>query len=156
VRPGKLRAHLGDAVLVHYPLTVQIPPADRPSVVTLHDLQHLDLPQLFSRAERAFRTVFWHPSLRRAGRVIAISEVVRERAIARLGLDPRRVRVVPLGLDHELLHPSDGERERFLLYPARRWRHKNHERLFEAFALLRADEPDLRLVLTGGGAGGAV
>ena len=30
------------------------------------------------------------------------------------------------------------EREPFLLYPARRWPHKNHERLFEAFALAPA------------------
>ncbi|MEP6977758.1 MAG: glycosyltransferase family 1 protein [Thermoleophilia bacterium] len=36
----------------------------------------------------------------------------------------------------------------FLLYPARAWPHKNHPRLFEAFALLRRDRPDLRLVLT--------
>ena len=36
----------------------------------------------------------------------------------------------------------------FLLYPARAWPHKNHGRLFEAFALLRRDRPDLRLVLT--------
>ena len=43
------------------------------------------------------------------------------------------------------------EREPFLLYPARRWPHKNHERLFEAFALLRRERPELRLVLTGGG-----
>ena len=155
-RPGPLRAHLGNAAVVHYPLTVQIPPADRPSVVTLHDLQHLDLPHLFSRAERAFRTAFWHRSIRRAGRVIVISEFVGERAVALLGLDPHRVKVVPLGIDHETLRPLGGERERFLLYPARRWRHKNHERLFEAFALLRAEEPGLRLVLTGGGSGGPV
>ena len=36
----------------------------------------------------------------------------------------------------------------FLLYPARGWPHKNHPRLFEAFALLRAERPELRLVLT--------
>ena len=48
--------------------------------------------------------------------------------------------------------PDDGvAREQFLLYPARPWPHKNHARLFEAFALLRRERPDLRLVLTGGG-----
>jgi len=83
--------------------------------------------------------------------VIAISEFVRGRAIEQLGLDPDRVRVVPLGVDHATLTPGDGAREPFLLYPARRWPHKNHERLFEAFALLRRDRPELRLVLTGGG-----
>ena len=149
-RPGRLRRHLSGAAAVHYPLTLRIPPVGVPSVVTLHDVQHLELPQLFSRAERAFRAVAWHGALRRADRVIAISEFVRGRAIATLGLDPERISVVPLGLDHDLLRPG-GEREPFLYYPARRWPHKNHARLFEAFAVLRRERPGLRLVLSGGG-----
>ena len=39
-------------------------------------------------------------------------------------------------------------RGRFLVYPARAWPHKNHARLFEAFAELRRRHPDLELVLT--------
>jgi glycosyltransferase involved in cell wall biosynthesis len=136
---------------VHYPLTIRIPPVSQPSVVTLHDVQHLDLPQMFPRSERRFRSIAWDRSARGAQRVIVISEFVRERAIAGLGLDPERVRVIPQGLDHDELAPGEGEREPFLLYPARRWPHKNHERLFEAFALLRRERPELRLVLTGGG-----
>jgi glycosyltransferase involved in cell wall biosynthesis len=149
-RPGPLRAHLRDARIVHYPLTIRLPTVPQPSVVTLHDVQHLDLPSMFPRAERAFRRLAWDRSVRQATRVIVISEFVRERAIATLGLDPTRIRVVPLGLDHERLRPGL-EREPFLFYPARRWPHKNHARLFEAFALIRRERPDLRLVLTGGG-----
>jgi glycosyltransferase involved in cell wall biosynthesis len=154
-RPGPLRAHLRDAQVVHYPLTLRLPPA-APSVVTLHDVQHLDLPAMFPRAERAFRAVAWHRSARGADRVIVMSEFVRERAVERLGLDASRVRVVPLGLDHAQLAPGGPEREPFVLYPARRWPHKNHERLFAAFALVRRERPELRLVLTGGGTFGAL
>jgi len=150
-RPGPLRARLDDASVVHYPLTIRIPPVDQPSVVTLHDVQHLDLPGMFPRSERRFRSVAWHRSARGAQRVIVTSEFVRERAIEKLALDPTRLRVIPLGLDHDELQPGTGEREPFLLYPARRWPHKNHERLFDAFALLRIERPELRLVLTGGG-----
>jgi glycosyltransferase involved in cell wall biosynthesis len=150
-RPGPLRARLADASVVHYPLTIRIPPVERPSVVTLHDVQHLDLPQLFPRSERRFRSVAWHRSAQGAQRVIVISEFVRERAVGKLGLDPARVRVIPHGLDHDELRPGSGEREPFLLYPARNWPHKNHGRLFEAFALLRRERPELRLILTGGG-----
>jgi glycosyltransferase involved in cell wall biosynthesis len=149
-RPGPLRRHLRGADVVHYPLTLRIPPL-RPSVVTLHDVQHLELPQMFPRSELAFRKLAWHRSVRSADRVIVISEFVRERAVARLGLDPARLRVVPLGLDHATLTPGPEEREPFLLYPARAWPHKNHARLFEAFALVRREQPELRLVLTGGG-----
>jgi glycosyltransferase involved in cell wall biosynthesis len=149
-RPGPLRARLRDARVVHYPLTLRVPPV-APSVVTLHDLQHLDLPSMFPRSERAFRAVAWHRSVLGADRVIVISEFVRDRAAKLLGLDKERMRVVPLGLDRAQLTPGAVEREPFVLYPARRWPHKNHERLFEAFALVRRERPALRLVLTGGG-----
>jgi glycosyltransferase involved in cell wall biosynthesis len=156
-RPGPLRARLAGADVVHYPLTLRIPTVSAPSVVTLLDLQHLDLPELFSRSERAFRSVAWHRSVRGADRVITISSFVRDRAVALLGLDPERVRPIHLGIDHARFTPDAAvEREPFLLYPARRWPHKNHERLFEAFALLRRERPELRLVLTGGGHNGAV
>jgi glycosyltransferase involved in cell wall biosynthesis len=150
-RPGPLRARLAEAEIVHYPLTLRIPAVARPSVVTLHDLQHLDLPSLFPRSERAFRRVAWHRSVRSATRVIVLSEFVREHAIARLGLDSERLRVVPSGVDHRRFNPSADERLPFLFYPARGWPHKNHRRLFEAFALLRRERPHLRLVLSGGG-----
>ncbi len=156
VRPGPLRRRLAGSDVVHYPLTLRIPTVSAPSVTTLLDLQHLDLPQLFTRRERAFRSVAWHRSLRGSDRVITISEFVRDRAVERLGLDAERVRPIHLGLDHERFTPDDGPRERFLLYPARRWPHKNHERLYEAFALLRRERPELRLVLTGGGHSRAV
>jgi glycosyltransferase involved in cell wall biosynthesis len=150
LRPGPLRPPFAGADVVHYPFTVAIPPRlGVPNVVTLHDLQHLDLPQMFSRAERIYRSLFYQRSVRRADRLIVISEFVRGRAVARLGLDPATIRVVPLGLDHTVLRPGAGQREPFLLYPARSWPHKNHARLFEAFALLRRERPELRLVLTG-------
>ena len=74
-----------------------------------------------------------------------------ERIEHHLGVPAERLRVVPHGIDHERMTPGDEEREPFLLYPARPWPHKNHERLLEAFALLRRERPELRLVLTGGG-----
>ena len=153
-RPGPLRRRLRDAGVVHYPLTLRIPTVPQPSATTLLDLQHLDLPALFSRQERLFRDIAWHRSVRGADRVIVISEFVRDRALALLGLDAGRIRVIHLGIDHDVFRPGVEEREPFLLYPARPWLHKNHARLYEAFALLRRDRPGLRLVLTGGGHSG--
>ena len=150
-RPGPVRRHLSGAEVVHYPLTITIPPVPVPRVVTLYDVQHLDLPQMFPRAERAFRTLAYDRSARSAARVIVSSEFVRERAVERLGLDSARIRVIPFGIDHSRFNPGDATREPFLLYPARPWPHKNHDRLFHAFSLLRRVRPDLRLVLTGGG-----
>jgi glycosyltransferase involved in cell wall biosynthesis len=68
-----------------------------------------------------------------------------------MSVDPDRIEVIHLGLDHELFRPGDEQREPFLLYPANPWPHKNHARLFEALALVRRQRPELRLVLTGTG-----
>ena len=150
-RSRDLRHALETVDVVHYPLTVPIPRTGGPSVVSLQDLQHRDLPELFSRARRSFRHVAYDRVTRRATAVIVSSEFVRRRAIELLGLTDGRIHVIPLGVDHALFRPSEQPREPFLLYPARPWPHKNHARLFQAFALLRAELPELRLVLTGGG-----
>ena len=123
------------ADVVHYPLTVPVPPADRPTVLTLLDVQHLDLPQLFPRGERLFRRLAYDRAAARADQVIVISDWVRgarDRA-ARPRPGPRP-RDPPRGRPRARSRPSETvEREPFLYYPARPWPHKNHARLFEAF-----------------------
>ncbi|MBA2331675.1 MAG: glycosyltransferase, partial [Actinobacteria bacterium] len=154
LRPGRLRRAYAGLDAVHYPLTIALPTLALPSVVTVHDLQHLELPHLFSRAERLFRRRMHEGSARRADAVVVPSQFVRRAVVERLGLSPERVHAIPWGIDHGRFSPGDGSREGFLLYPARPWPHKNHERLFEAFALLRRERPELELVLTGGGHAG--
>jgi glycosyltransferase involved in cell wall biosynthesis len=152
LRPAQLRSLLDGVDVVHYPLTIPLPRPTQPHVITLLDVQHLDLPELFSRGERLFRKLAYDRAARRATEVIVISEFVRERVIDQLGLDPEHVHAVWLGVDHERFTPSpDVQREPLLLYPARPWPHKNHARLFEAFTEIRRRQPELRLVLTGVG-----
>ena len=151
LRPGPLRGLLGDVDVVHYPLTVPVPRVKAPTVLTLHDVQHRDLPSLTPRAERAYRALAYDVAARRADRVIVLSEFAKRRALATLNLREDRVCVVHSGVDHARFRPGDEVREPFLLYPAKPWPHKNHVRLFEAFAAVRRERPELRLVLTGGG-----
>jgi glycosyltransferase involved in cell wall biosynthesis len=152
LRPGAAGRHLDGFDVVHYPLTVPVPRTKAPRVVTLLDAQHLDLPALFSRGERLFRSVAYDRAARHAESVIVISHWVRERVIEQLGLSPDRVHAIHLGVDLDRFQPDDSiSREFFLLYPARPWPHKNHARLFDAFAILRQQHPGLRLVLTGTG-----
>lgn len=149
--PGSIRRRYTGVEVVHYPLTVPLPRLGVPTVVTLHDVQHLDLPDNFSRGERVFRRLGYDRAARRADAVVMVSDFVRRRAVELLGLPAARVHVIPQGVDHALFRPDDGPREDILLYPARPWPHKNHARLFEAFRLLRGRRPGLRLVLTGAG-----
>ena len=148
-----------DLDVVHYPLTVAVPAVRRPTVVTVLDVQHLERPEHFSRAELAYRRLAYDRGAHRASAVVVISEWVRERLIERTGIDPDRVAVGPLGIDLECFgpHPEpDDERwlaplalpEDFVLYPANLWPHKNHERLLEGFARV-AGSSAVDLVLTG-------
>jgi glycosyltransferase involved in cell wall biosynthesis len=152
LRPARLRPLLEGVDVVHYPLTVPLPRPAGPHVITLHDVQHLDLPELFSRGERLFRKLAYDRASRKASDVIVVSEFARGRVVERLGLDPQHVHAVWLGIDHErFFRVANVAREPLLLYPARPWPHKNHARLFEAFAHLRRRRPELRLLLTGVG-----
>ena len=120
--------------------------------MTVHDLQHELYPQFFSRAELAYRRVLYRqPVTLEPDRRSPSPSTPARRCSTRYGLDPTRVVAIPLGVDHDRLTPGDGPREPFLLYPANPWPHKNHARLYEAFALVRRERPELRLVLTGTG-----
>jgi glycosyltransferase involved in cell wall biosynthesis len=150
-RSRELRETLDTIDVLHYALTVPIPRSRLPTVVTLHDVQHRDSSKSLGAPERVFRRIAYDRAARRAARVIVPSEFTRSRAVASLGLDPERVHVVPHAADPVLFTPGEGERDRFLLYPAHAWPHKNHRTLLRAFDILRRDDPGLRLVLTGGG-----
>jgi glycosyltransferase involved in cell wall biosynthesis len=149
VRGRRLRRRLEELDVVHFPLTVMIPRvASPPAVTTVLDLQHEFLPQFFSRAERAYRRAAYGWSVRRSRLVITISEHAARAVADRFDFPVSRLRPIHLGLDHAVFRPGSEARGRFLVYPARAWPHKNHARLFAAFAELRSLHPDLELVLT--------
>ena len=154
-RASPLRRALGVDTLdaLHFPLSVMLPPVDRPpAATTVLDLQHEEHPEFFSRPELAYRKRVYGWSVRRSRIVIAISEHSRQTLIEHYRLEPDRVRAIPLAVDHERFFPSSRPvQSEYLLYPARPWAHKNHARLYGAFAQLRSEHPGLRLVLTGEG-----
>lgn len=152
MRGRSIRRAMHGSDVVHYPFTAVVPrpPRGTPHVQSLHDLQHLDLPEFFTAADKAYRHFVYEGAARRADLVITISEFAKAGIVDRLGIAEERVVVTPLGVDLQTYRPYDGPRENFVLYPARGWPHKNHRRLVEAMQLVRQEHPDMRLVLTGG------
>lgn len=148
-----IRSAMSTATVVHYPFTVPAPrPLKRQAMVqTLLDIQHLELPELFSRPELLYRRHFYEGASRSADVVITISHFAKRRMIELLGLPPEKIHVAHLGVDMSAFSPNLGGRDNFVLYPARGWAHKNHARLIEAMRMVRRRIPDIRLVLTGGG-----
>lgn len=141
--------------VIHYPVTVPIPRVDgATTIVSLNDVQHHELPEFFSKPERYYRRSAYDRAARRADEVLTLSEHARWQIIERLAIPPERVTTIPCGVDHERFSAIPDEHDartdlpdRFLLYPANLWPHKNHERLLRAFE--RAGVPDLELILTG-------
>ena len=159
-RPRPLRRELevGAHDAMHFPLSVMLPRVEQPpAATTVLDLQHEEHPEFFGRAELAYRKLVYGWSVRRSRIVITISEHARTTLLERYRLAPERVRAIHLAVDHARFSPGGGAaRGEYLLYPARPWPHKNHARLFAAFARLRREHAALRLVLTGEGDFGAL
>lgn len=152
VRAPQLRSEMSHADVVHYPFTVPLPKPSRSqaSVQSLLDVQHLELPHMFSRAELLYRRMFYDGFAKRADAVITISHFAKQRMVELLGIAPERIHVAHLGVDTTRFTPNLGERENFVLYPARGWAHKNHAALIAGMEIARHTNPGLRLVLTGG------
>lgn len=131
-----------------------------PTVFTPHDLQHLHLPQFFSPKEIAERETGYRALCDMASIVTLMSTWGRDDIVAQYGLPPEKIRIVPWAAaidaydpptEREIAATRDrlGLPERFALYPAKAWPHKNHLRLVEALKILRDRGVDVPLVLTG-------
>jgi glycosyltransferase involved in cell wall biosynthesis len=147
---GRVRRRFAAEDAMHFPLSVMIPRLDRPpAVTTVLDVQHEELPEFFSAAERRYRRLVYGWTVRRSRLVITISRHAARAIATHLGVAEDRIRPIHLGIDHGRFSPGDEPRGEFLLYPAQGWPHKNHPRLVRAFEALRARRPGLELVLTG-------
>ena len=131
-----------------------------PTVVTAYDLSFLRFPELFNRGNRLYLGRFAPPSLRRADRVIAISEHTRQDVIHLCGVAPERVTTVHLAAD-ERFRPADPGAvarfrarpevpDRYILYMGTLEPRKNVSTLVRAYAeLRRSGIVDCALVVAG-------
>lgn len=150
-----------DFTIVHsLPCLVQPDLRRFPSVLTVHDLQHLHLPEYFSPEDIATREREYRPSCELAAHLICTSEFTRQDVHRRYGISlekmttiwnlPRAPEPAP-GADADAATLARlGVRTPYFYYPAQPWLHKNHRGLFEALRSIEAELPsDYRVVLTG-------
>ena len=120
-------------------------------VLTVHDIQPLDLPSNFSATKRRYLGWALPRSVRAAALVTVPSQWVADRLADRLAVAPDRIRVVPP--TYRARTPRSGpaplDGQPFVLYPAATYPHKNHAALIAAHAAVRARHGDTLLVLTG-------
>jgi alpha-1,3-rhamnosyl/mannosyltransferase len=125
-------------------------------VLTIHDLQYVFYPDYFARSKLAYLKMVMPRSAETARSIVTPSEFTRRTVIERLNIDPSIITVVPHGISPKEeaepiadIRERYGLPERFFLYPAASYPHKNHLVLIEAFAMVRQQHPDVGLVLTG-------
>jgi glycosyltransferase involved in cell wall biosynthesis len=112
-----------------------------PSVLVVHDLYHVHLPEHLSRLQRFVRNRVYEPSIHQADRIVAISHVTKDAVVEHYGIKPERVMVVPHGVEQPPHEPALGGRRLarpYLYYPAISLPHKNHAVMFESIAKLAA------------------
>lgn len=132
-----------------------------PSIYHPHDLQHVHLPQFFSKADVREREYRYRVLCEQAETVLVNSEWVRNDVIEHFGLSADKVQVVNLAAFFSAPAEASAQQvsaakaryhlpEKFVFYPAQTWPHKNHLNLLAALALLKdRDGLAIPLVCTG-------
>lgn len=136
--------------VTHYP-TIYVPlRRRRPYVAMVHDLIHLQFPQLFSPLAPLHYALLATPMYRGAAALLTSDRRTADACVALLGVAPERCRVVPLGYDPAILAPGEPLHapRPFAFYAGNHRPHKNLRTLYEAWAGL-PDALELDLTLTG-------
>jgi glycosyltransferase involved in cell wall biosynthesis len=103
-----------------------------PLVLTVHDLAVLRQPQTFNRWTRTYSRLVLPRLARAAARVIVVSEFTGREAVELLGVDERRVRVIPHGVEAPFSPEGPAADGEYVLAVATLEPRKNLERVAEA------------------------
>ena len=157
-RQEQISDHFNEIDVYFCPFSILWPrPTPVPSVVMLADVQEVYLPQFFSAADRLDRALHFPGSTRAADRVITISEFSKTTICRAHGISPGKVIVAHLCADDRYFRADQIARppralppfDAYLLYPANRWLHKNHNGLLRAMRILRTRGLEVNGVFTG-------
>ncbi|MGO8987032.1 MAG: glycosyltransferase family 4 protein [Terriglobales bacterium] len=155
--------------LVHVPHLFWMPRGlSCPYVLTVHDLlEHMYGSRDLSSLRRSLHFYLTRRVLRKAARVIAVSQFTKNEIEKLLAIPAGHVEVVYNAIDERFLHghATDADRELiakrylvnypFLLYAGAIRPHKNVVRIIEAFSALKSElekeqlYPDLKLIIIG-------
>lgn len=144
------------ADVVHFPFQSFFR-TSAPSIFQPHDLQHLHFPRFFTAEDLASRERVYPLACAAAAAVVVEARWVKNDICGAFGIADEKVLVIPIGAPDPSGSPSRSAArsrsrlpDRFVLYPAQSWPHKNHLTLLEALRLLRdRDGIVLGLVCTG-------
>ncbi len=147
--------------LLHVP--VQFAPvyeAPFPVITTMHDLQEFHYPEFFPPAERLHRAINCKKALEKSNHVIVSFSHIKYDVLKYFEIGEDRISICPPPFAEEWFSKKTFTAkdelikkfalpDKFILYPAATWKHKNHTALIEAVSVLRKKGIDVSLICTG-------
>ncbi|HSP15899.1 MAG TPA: glycosyltransferase family 1 protein [Thermoanaerobaculia bacterium] len=134
--------------LFHAPHYV-VPFTKCPTVVTIHDLIHLN-QKLANRLAPLYARVMIGRAVRKSVRILTVSETVKRQIVLRFRCREDKIAVTPNGVD-PLFRAAEPTRSpaRYFLYVGNDKPHKNVGALIEAFQIVQKKAGPVSLVLAG-------
>ena len=137
--------------LIHFPYQ-RYYPTSLPFIFEPWDLQHIHLPELFTREEILFRNNHYKEASQKATVVVAATRSTKYDIVRYFDIPASKVAVIYRGIEttnfresvdgNESIPPAEKmsvEAGTYAIYPAKPWPHKNHGRLFAALAKVKKD-----------------
>lgn len=126
----------------------------------IHDLNYLWYPENFSWLKRIWLRISHQISLRRADKVIVISNFVKDDLLTRYGERwAKKIEVIynPINWNDLLIRPKSEietslpflTEKNYLLSVSAQWRHKNLHTLIKAFSSISGRDKSLKLIMVG-------
>ncbi|MHB1661803.1 MAG: glycosyltransferase family 4 protein [bacterium] len=135
------------------------------SVVTVHDLTFFKFPSYFGNVKTFIAKILLKRTLKKAKKIIAVSNFVKEDIITMFGTDDNFTKILedkitviyqglgknfaPVAEDETLRFKTEKNLGRYILYCGNRKKHKNITGLLKAFDAAKKDLPGIKLAIIG-------
>ena len=131
-----------------------------PVVTTMHDVQEFHFPEFFTASERLHRAINNLKSVSESDHIIVSFDHIKKDLLKYYSVPAEKISVCPPPFaddwfatkketDWQILEKKYSITQKYLLYPAATWPHKNHLTLVEALSEVKKTIPEISLVCTG-------
>lgn len=131
----------------------------KPTVYSIHDIQHVHYPEFFTAEQKQMRKEAFHNCTQHAALIQASSEQMRDDFLTHFPvLTPEKLVVIQEGVKVETfrvrkpeldVRQKYGLPQQFMYFPAQLWHHKNHVTVLKAVARLKEKGVNTPLVMSG-------
>lgn len=151
----------GKGEVFHFPNFIARPLKSGKAVATIHDVAFMRFPQLIEKKNLRFLQTFLPGTLKRASRILAVSEFTKRELVALAGVPENKIVVTPNGVSEEFRRIEDERAlkqvrekyqlpERFILSVGTLEPRKNLSTVIEALGRMKREGKDAPpLVLVG-------